>query len=105
MSTSSHKLPRLIAVDVDGTLLDKKHTIHPITKQAIHKIRKSHPQIPIIMATGIVRNAYSLSVQMYIMFIGPDREAVCNHNRYEKGAQYRGIPLDTFPWRTHLISR
>ncbi|KAI9014862.1 HAD-like domain-containing protein [Gaertneriomyces semiglobifer] len=43
---------KLIASDVDGTLLTSQHTLHPQTKSAIAHIRRHHPHLPFIICTG-----------------------------------------------------
>ncbi|TPX59045.1 hypothetical protein PhCBS80983_g02690 [Powellomyces hirtus] len=42
---------KLIVSDVDGTLLDSYHNLHPRTEAAILKVRKAH-NIPFVIATG-----------------------------------------------------
>ena len=43
---------KLIITDVDGTLLTSEHTIHPRTLSAFHKLRATHPNLPIVIASG-----------------------------------------------------
>ncbi|KAI8825015.1 HAD-like domain-containing protein [Fimicolochytrium jonesii] len=43
---------KLIVSDVDGTLLDSAHEVPAKTRNAILAIRKSHPDLPFIIATG-----------------------------------------------------
>lgn len=43
---------KLIVSDVDGTLLTSEHTLHPKTVSAFTKLRKAHPDLPIVIASG-----------------------------------------------------
>ncbi|TIB73654.1 HAD-like protein [Wallemia mellicola] len=43
---------KLILSDVDGTLLDDDHDVHPRTSEGIRYIRKNFPHIPFIPITG-----------------------------------------------------
>ncbi|GAA99807.1 uncharacterized protein L969DRAFT_91750 [Mixia osmundae IAM 14324] len=43
---------QLIISDVDGTLLTSQHTVHPRTVDAIHRIRRMRPDIPVVLASG-----------------------------------------------------
>lgn len=58
MTTVSTLLPpspsnvKLIITDVDGTLLDSKHQIHPRTLSAFRALRHAHPDLPIVIASG-----------------------------------------------------
>ncbi|BFZ55249.1 hypothetical protein PYCC9005_002289 [Savitreella phatthalungensis] len=54
---SQSPLPRadqikLIASDVDGTLLDSNHRLHPRTFHAIRWLRDNKPDLPFVIATG-----------------------------------------------------
>ncbi|TPX52334.1 hypothetical protein PhCBS80983_g06495 [Powellomyces hirtus] len=51
-STIDASAVKLIVSDVDGTLLDNKHELHPRNEAAILKIRKQYPDIPFVIATG-----------------------------------------------------
>ncbi|KAI9092625.1 HAD-like domain-containing protein [Phlyctochytrium arcticum] len=54
MDVSQIKLEdvHLVVSDVDGTLLDSAHKLHPRTRDAILNLRKHHPHIPFVVATG-----------------------------------------------------
>ncbi|TPX72109.1 hypothetical protein SpCBS45565_g00711 [Spizellomyces sp. 'palustris'] len=43
---------KLIVSDVDGTLLNSHHRLHPRTRSAILHLRKTRPDLPFIIATG-----------------------------------------------------
>ena len=43
---------KLIASDVDGTLLDSHHRLHPRTFHALSWLRTHRPDLPIVIATG-----------------------------------------------------
>ncbi|TIA93593.1 hypothetical protein E3P99_00019 [Wallemia hederae] len=43
---------KLILSDVDGTLLDDDHDVHPRTSEAIRHLRKNFPHVPFIPVTG-----------------------------------------------------
>lgn len=43
---------KLIACDLDGTLLNEHFEIHPKNKSVIKRFRKDYPDIPIVLATG-----------------------------------------------------
>ncbi|KZT35423.1 HAD-like protein [Sistotremastrum suecicum HHB10207 ss-3] len=43
---------KLIITDVDGTLLDSAHKIHPRTSNALRALRQRHPDLPIVIASG-----------------------------------------------------
>ncbi|KAF8592462.1 hypothetical protein K439DRAFT_1625823 [Ramaria rubella] len=43
---------KLIITDVDGTLLTSDHIIHPRTLSAFAKLRASHPDLPVVIASG-----------------------------------------------------
>ncbi|CCG81225.1 Putative uncharacterized protein [Taphrina deformans PYCC 5710] len=47
----------LIISDVDGTLLDSHHRLHPRTYHALDWLRRNKPQLPIVIATGKQRSA------------------------------------------------
>ena len=49
------KTRTLIALDIDGTLINSNHEITPATRQAIHEARKAGAEI--ILSTGRVYNA------------------------------------------------
>lgn len=42
--------PKLVALDIDGTIVDFDNQLHPIVYEAIHAIK--HAGIPVVMATG-----------------------------------------------------
>ncbi|EOR04007.1 hypothetical protein E3P92_01083 [Wallemia ichthyophaga] len=50
----------MILSDVDGTLLDDEHDVHPRTSEAIRYIRQNHPEIPVIPVTGKQRASCDL---------------------------------------------
>jgi hydroxymethylpyrimidine pyrophosphatase-like HAD family hydrolase len=38
--------------DVDGTLLDNNHQLHPATTSALRYIHETRPELPIVIASG-----------------------------------------------------
>ncbi|EEB05079.1 hypothetical protein SJAG_00074 [Schizosaccharomyces japonicus yFS275] len=48
---------KLIVSDVDGTLLNKEHKLHPRTYRALKYIRENYPELPIVLATGRQRSS------------------------------------------------
>ncbi|KXS13624.1 HAD-like protein [Gonapodya prolifera JEL478] len=42
----------LVASDVDGTLLAPDHSLHPLTRAAVARLRRSHPHVPFVICTG-----------------------------------------------------
>ncbi|KAJ3018154.1 hypothetical protein HKX48_003066 [Thoreauomyces humboldtii] len=51
-STIDPREIKLILTDVDGTLLNDKHELHPRNLAAILNLRKTHPEIPFVISTG-----------------------------------------------------
>ncbi|ORY83691.1 HAD-like domain-containing protein [Protomyces lactucae-debilis] len=47
----------MIISDVDGTLLDSDHRLHPRTFHALQWLRKNRPSLPIVIATGKQRTS------------------------------------------------
>ena len=57
---------KLIAIDIDGTLINSKHEITPFTKEVIHHVRKQG--IRVVLCTG----RPFLGAQRYVNELGLD---------------------------------
>mgnify|MGYP003197995598 CR=1 FL=1 len=65
---------RLIALDLDNTLLEKNNQIHPRTLSLLR--RCSENDIYVVIATGRLL----LSAQKYARQIGPHCKIICRHS-------------------------